>query len=135
MSIDSDIFDGLTGYAALKALIDTRLFPEEMPPDIDMPAIVYTEISRPADNTFGRNVVAHTPRYGFRCWAELPETEMPPGTIGAKDVRTEVENALLALAASTVTINAIVIAGGESGQDAEKDRYFSDLDAQILYQD
>lgn len=48
MSIESDIFDGLTGNASLAALIGTRVFPHQArgyPQDKPMPGVTYQQIS------------------------------------------------------------------------------------------
>ncbi|HET6495421.1 MAG TPA: DUF3168 domain-containing protein [Thermoleophilia bacterium] len=71
MTIESDLFTALTGYAGLMALIVHRLYPDVRPQGATLPCVVYKRISTPRAQAFGsaQTVVRSRPRFQFDCWA------------------------------------------------------------------
>lgn len=49
MSAESQLYTLLTGTAAVTALVSTRIYPDEAPPGVTMPFVVYQRISTDAD--------------------------------------------------------------------------------------
>ena len=44
MSVEIAVYDALTGDAGVAALVSTRVYPQVLPPDVTLPAIVYRNI-------------------------------------------------------------------------------------------
>lgn len=44
MSVETEFYTALTGYAPLAALVGTRVYPQQLPPDVTFPAIAYRYI-------------------------------------------------------------------------------------------
>lgn len=44
MSVEIAVYDALTGDAGVAALVSTRVYPQNLPPDVALPAIVYRNI-------------------------------------------------------------------------------------------
>ncbi len=44
MSVETDVFDALTGDAGVSALVSTRVYPQKLPEDVTFPAIAYRYI-------------------------------------------------------------------------------------------
>lgn len=64
MSAESDLYAVLSGYAPLTALVSTRIYPDAIPEDQALPAVVYSTESAAPDWCLN-NTAAATP-YRFR---------------------------------------------------------------------
>lgn len=41
MSVETDVYDALTGDAGVSALVSARVYPQKLPEDVTLPAIAY----------------------------------------------------------------------------------------------
>jgi hypothetical protein len=68
--IEEAVYSRLSGYAAVSALISTRLYPLVIPQDVSLPAIAYQKIdSTKTANHAGASQLARS-RFQFTCQAE-----------------------------------------------------------------
>ena len=70
MRIEQAIFNRLSTFAGLTALVGARIYPVRLPTRPDYPAISYFRVSRAANRTFGGNTPSASPRLQFDCWAK-----------------------------------------------------------------
>lgn len=68
MSIESDIFDRLTGFAGLSALVSTRVFPVAAPPNVTFPIVVYSRVSAERPSVMGVDSGIVRARYQVTAW-------------------------------------------------------------------
>lgn len=66
MSFDTDLWDSLTGYPALAALIDDRLYRNREAEDPGLPNIVVYQVSGRPRQALPGNIVADVPVLQFR---------------------------------------------------------------------
>ena len=70
MSAHEAIYTRLSGNAAVRAIVDDRIYPARTPQDTTLPKIVFTTISQGrAPNTAGASGVTN-PRIQIDCWAD-----------------------------------------------------------------
>ena len=80
MSVDSDLVARLTGHAGLTALIVARLFPNRLPDNPTVPAVVYQKITDVPD--VGQKSIANKRhRYQLTSWAA---THLEAGAVEAQ---------------------------------------------------
>ena len=65
MSIDSEIYDRLTGFAGLSALISNRVGPLELRQDETLPAVAYWRVSSIRETAMGSDPGIVRARYQF----------------------------------------------------------------------
>ncbi|MGR8921869.1 MAG: tail completion protein gp17 [Gammaproteobacteria bacterium] len=70
MSAESDIYDDLSGAAAVTALVSTRIYPDVRPQDDALPAIVYLRESTEPINTISGSVIGAEVTLAVICIAE-----------------------------------------------------------------
>jgi hypothetical protein len=113
---ETALYNYLSTYAGLTALIGTRIYPVLEPQNVKYPALVFQQISGPRVHAMGDDPGITYPRYQFTAWAEK-HTE---AVAVAKQVRLAFENY-----SGTM--------GGEGGvtiYHAEVDNQFSDHNEQ-----
>ena len=86
MDISVALFDYLSTYAGLTALLSTRIYPIVLPQDVTLPAITYQKLSKLTVHTMGNDPGLGKPRYQFTCWGETPTS--------AKAVKLQLQTAL-----------------------------------------
>lgn len=64
MTIKTMLVDRLEAYGGLSALVGTRIYPRELPPNPTYPAITYARISNGPAGTDGFRET----RFQFNCW-------------------------------------------------------------------
>ncbi len=69
MSIESVLYDRLTGYAGLSALISTRLYPNVAPQNVTVPFVTFRRVSAVRDSAFGADAGSVTARFQFDMYA------------------------------------------------------------------
>lgn len=68
MRLEQAVFNRLSTYASLMALVSTRIYPLALPQNGTYPAVTYFRVSSPRIRTFGTNLGAST-RLQVSCWA------------------------------------------------------------------
>lgn len=91
MSVESDIYSALTGYAGLSALVSTRVYPQVIPDGATLPAVAYQRVGTEPVQTLHGTVPAARARFSFSAWAAT--------YADALSVIAQVRAALLAAAA------------------------------------
>ena len=86
MDISDALYNYLSNYAGLTALVSTRIYPLVLPQDGTLPAVAYQKVSAIRTHTMGNDPGVARPRYQFTCWGETP-TE-------AKEVAAQIRAAL-----------------------------------------
>ena len=133
MAIWDDIYTRLTGHSGLNALISGRLYiDDEVPENPTYPYIVWREIAHPKEQAIDRSIGFHMPFVEFECWAERAATKS--GVVGARNVRDQLEAALVAMTGNTVTINGMEIEGGDTGYDPDIQKHRANTTATVLHQ-
>lgn len=65
MSIESEIFDRLTNFAGLTALISSRVHPVDLPQDVTLPALAYWLVSEDRETAMGSDPGIVRARFQF----------------------------------------------------------------------
>lgn len=125
MSIESDLYSGLTGHAGLSALISTRLYPDVAPQNATRPYVVYQRISTRKFQAISGTVVAYLPRFQFSIYADT--------ALSALNVAAQVQVALLAMSDSSVTIYERPLENERTTYEDQSHLFRRDFDAQILH--
>jgi hypothetical protein len=69
VTLEQAIFNHLSTYAGLTALIGTRLYPVNLPQGSTLPAVTYQRISSVRMRTFGAARLGRVVRVQFTAWA------------------------------------------------------------------
>jgi hypothetical protein len=69
MIADKYIYAKLTADAGVTALVSTRIYPVFIPQDAEYPAITYSAVYTPADNTKTDDATHDNCALTLRCWA------------------------------------------------------------------
>jgi len=73
MEIEEALFNYLSNYAELTALIGSQIYPMRLPQSVDLkenPAVTYTRISGPGIHLMGGDANLTSPRFQFSVWAK-----------------------------------------------------------------
>lgn len=70
MRLEQALYNRLSTYSALTALVGDRINPVRLPQGTAYPAVSYFRVSRPTRRTFGGNTAIASPRFQFDCWAK-----------------------------------------------------------------
>jgi len=71
MTIKEALGTYLQGYAALTALVGTRVYPGAFPQGTAMPAVTFSQISNPTiPHTGGSDGALQRPRFQITCWGD-----------------------------------------------------------------
>lgn len=70
MSAESALYSALSGASGLTALVGTRIYPDVIPEDADLPAVVYQRAGTSPVTTIGNVTVAENIRFVITAWAE-----------------------------------------------------------------
>ena len=68
MSAESDLYTALSGYAGLTALVSTRIFPDAIPEDKALPAVVYSTESAAPEWCLDNSLSATAYRFRIVGW-------------------------------------------------------------------
>lgn len=69
MSVESEIYSRLSGYADLTALVGAKIYPLTIPPAIALPALSYFKVSDIPTHAMGSDGDIKTVRVQVSCWA------------------------------------------------------------------
>jgi hypothetical protein len=67
---ETALYNYLSAYAGLTALIGTRIYPLQLPQNAKYPAVAYQQISGPRIHAMGTDPGMTYPRYQFTCWGD-----------------------------------------------------------------
>ncbi len=70
MSVESEIYTRLSTYAGLTALVVAKIYPLQLPQDIELPALTYFKVSDVPEHAMGADANIKTTRIQVSCWAE-----------------------------------------------------------------
>lgn len=68
MSAESELYSVLSAHAPLTALVSTRIYPDAIPEDKSLPAVVFSRMSTDPIFTVHGNAVAETVRFHVAAW-------------------------------------------------------------------
>ena len=68
MSAESDLYGVLAGYAPLTALVSTRIYPDAIPEDQALPAVVYSTESAAPEWCLNNSIAATPYRFRIAAW-------------------------------------------------------------------
>jgi len=136
MSIEAEIFTRLSGFAGLLALVGSRIYPVELPQNVEMPAVNYQRVSAPRVSAMGVDTGIVLARFQFDCWSG----EHADGTMGTFDeTRAVAKQVRLALQRWRNTSGTIVqdsfIVGDIDVPEPEPGTYHAALDFKIIYEE
>ena len=69
MSAEATVFTVLSAAAGVTALVSARIYPDELPQDYVMPAIVFGRVATEIVATIHGTVAARRARMQINCWA------------------------------------------------------------------
>ncbi len=69
MSAETDLYAALTARAGLVAIVGTRIYPDAIPEEQDLPAVVYQRSSTSLTTTLANVTVVEEVRFGISAWA------------------------------------------------------------------
>jgi hypothetical protein len=90
MTIESELFSRLTGFAGLAALIGDRVYPVKLPQNVTLPAITYLKVSAIRASNFGVDTGDVRYRIQINCWSD----KKPGEALGSNTVAAQVKAAL-----------------------------------------
>lgn len=124
-SIEEAIVDQLNGYAALTALVGSRVYPGLLPAAATLPAVTYTRISGVRDQPINSGAPINVSvRFQFDCWA---------GTyLESISVSDQVQAAMLAIGNSVVPTGDVTIDIDFDSYDPEALRYRRVIDIIVM---
>ena len=70
MSAETQLYAALSGRAALTALVSTRIYPDAIPENVTLPAVVFVRASTNPTYTIGNVLVCEEVRFAITAWAE-----------------------------------------------------------------
>jgi hypothetical protein len=92
MSAESDLYATLANNVALNALVDGRIYPDAIPEDADLPAVVFGRESTPPVVTIHGTKVAEFVNFKISAWAEKREQAEEVGDLMAAAMQAEGES-------------------------------------------
>ena len=69
MSIESVIYDRLSGHAGLSALVSTRVYPNVAPQNVTVPFVTYRRVSALRESGYGEDIGIVTSRFQIDMYA------------------------------------------------------------------
>jgi hypothetical protein len=70
--IDNALFQRLTAFAGLTALVAQRVYPVEFPEKVTLPAVAYSQVSGKGESAFGADSALRHARYTLLAFAAKP---------------------------------------------------------------
>tara|TARA_Y100000310_G_scaffold345430_1_gene464860 strand:- start:24 stop:434 length:411 start_codon:yes stop_codon:yes gene_type:complete len=104
MSLDSEIYDRLSGFAALTALASARIYPGVAPQGSSFPYVTYFEVSGERSLTSGPTYNMGRPRFQFSAWGKDRGNPLVVGYDSARAVVDQLRAALDPFTTATGTI-------------------------------
>lgn len=121
--VEQAIFTQLRDFAALDALISDRAYPNVLPEQATLPAVVYSRISATREHNFGNgNPPVATARFQFDCFGST--------YLSAVNVGEQVRKALMGLMTSGYDV---IIDNDMDDWDPESKRYRRIVDVLITH--
>lgn len=91
MSIRSQIYSRLSGYAGLTALVSTRIYPALIPQGAAMPAVTFTLVSATRPSAFGSDPGRVRARFQVDCWSDQAAGSTSGADLVAEQVRAALQ--------------------------------------------
>lgn len=73
MSAESDLYTALSGWPGLAAVVGNRIYPDAIPENQALPAVVYVRASTAPTRTIGGLLVCEDIRFSLTAWAKSRE--------------------------------------------------------------
>lgn len=132
MSIESVINDRATAFSALTALIGTdpvRLYFQDFPQDVSLPAVKFYRISAPRVSCMGSDSGLVLSRFSFDVYAADATT--------SRSVIDQLRSCFQRWRNSTGTVvqDTFVVADADLGMDPDTREYHSVIDFEFIYQE
>lgn len=70
MSAETELYAALSGRAGLTALVSTRIYPDAIPENAALPAVVYVRSNTSPYYTIGGILVAEDVKFAITAWSE-----------------------------------------------------------------
>lgn len=119
MGFQSDLYAALSADVGLAALIGTRLYPNDAPPDVAVPFVVYYEFATPREQLMSNAIGVSKPRIQYSCYA---------------DTYSSAVAVIDALRAAVLTLPYPIVLEDERGnQDVTTGLHRRDLDVRIVH--
>lgn len=71
MSIESDVYDALSGAAGLAALVSTRIYPNAIAQGVDLPAVAFARVETEYLNTLAPATAMKRARIAVQAWGPV----------------------------------------------------------------
>jgi hypothetical protein len=123
VSLDSDLYSGMTGYAGLYDLIGDRLYPVSRPQGATLPAMTYQLISHPREQAINGTIAGGLARVQFSYWGTTHDA--------VEAIGSQLVAALVAWSASTV--HGVVIDNEMYDDEPDSQLQRGIVDALITY--
>lgn len=116
MSAESTLYGYLSGHAALTSLVSTRIYPDAMPEETAMPAVVFARLATDPTYNLGGTLLCEDVQMSIAGWAKTPDE--------ADAIAVAITGALTAHGEATT--------GRESGFDPEVGLYVRTVATTLL---
>lgn len=129
--IDNALYQRLSGYANLTAMIASRVYPVILPEKATLPALVYSKVSGNGESAFGADSTLRRARY----------TLLAHSAVSAKEAKAVALQAELATKRYRGTLDSTVIQDifvendGTDFYDSQAKIYYCAVDILIHYQE
>jgi len=131
MEIDEALRTYLLTQAGLTALISQRIFPNELPQGITLPAVTYIQISDIKEHTLTGQLELEHPMIQYTVYAALPSTARPVAN-QIKSAMKDYSGTLSGLVIQKMELQN-ELSGLESSSDGTIKTYTVDLEYEINY--
>lgn len=91
MTIKTELYSRLSGYAGLTGLVSTRIHPVRLPQNCTMPAVTYQIVSGPRVSNFGDDTGDVRYRVQVDCWASAVTGESASADAVADQVKAALQ--------------------------------------------
>lgn len=124
MTLDQALFNYLSTFAGLTALIGTRVYPRVLPQNPTYPAVTYQRVSSTRMRTMGAPLLGAEPRIQFTIWAETH--------LAARAIATQLRAALEGYTGTMGGAGGVDVLGAQEQNDLDDYEPLTKLHQAIL---
>ena len=136
MTIETEIFARLDGFAGLNALVGNRIFPNHLPQNVEMPAVSYFLVGAERPSSMGVDDGIVRSLYQFDSWSGRHIDQSPGGFDEMAAVNVQVGKALQRWRTTSGTIvQDTFLQDAQHLYEDETDTHHGIFEAEIIYQE